>query len=89
MGPQVIIVIIFLLYLVFGVFTMIFSMTIKNSEYATLKQSKEFLPLLYHGHGVFFPIALIIICWGTAIYWLAINIVTQIAPNSTFLARFM
>ena len=89
MGPQVIIVIIFLIYLVFGVFTMVFSSTVNNSDYETLKKSHEFLPILYRGHGIFFPVALIIICWGSAIYWLAINIVTQLTPNSTFLARFM
>lgn len=79
MGVQVILVMVFILYLAFGIFTVIFSTTTGKSEYEVLKSSRAFLPLLYYGHGIFFAVALITVCWTSIIYWVAISVVTQLS----------
>jgi len=79
MGSQVILVMVFIIYLAFGIFTIVFSSTTGRAEYETLKSSREFLPLLYYGHGIFFAVALITVCWTTIIYWTAVSLVTQLS----------
>ncbi len=87
MGPVIILVMVFIIYLGFGIFTVIFSSTTSRSDYEALKISREFLPLLYYGHGIFFALALPIAVWVTIVYWLSMGIVTQLLPYTTTFTR--